>query len=679
MSLRLIYGRAGTGKSEFCFKDITNKIECVSQMGKNYPTRTIPNGIIITPEQFSFTAEKKLLDNLGKEAVIKAEVLTFMRMAYRVISEVGGVNEVNLSKSARAMLISHILKNERESLKFLGKAEGNVEIISNAITEFKKHGVSIEHLRDVMENTNDVYLQSKLNDVYRMYAQFEAHIQNRYIDEDDVLSVLANKLQYTDMFKDSVVYIDEFVGFTVQEYEVIRYLMRVAKQVNITICSDSLNKSVNPDKDIFYHNKDTANKLIEMAKNENVVIEEPVCLEEKYRFKQMDLKFLEENIYKVKYDRYIKEPENIKLFLAKNQFSEIEKVATQIVKLARDEGYRYNDISVIVPSIEVYSSLCKAIFEKYEIPVFIDEKKELNQNILVKYILAIIEVFSKNWSYEAMFNYIKNGFSQLQPEDIFILENYCVKYGIKANMWYKHEWKMADNADELEKLNILRQHVVVPLLNFKEKLVGRKSCLDISKALYEFLIENGIHKQLQIKIKEIEQIGQINSANEYRVSWDILIQVLDEVVLVLGNEKVTFDEYAKLLKIGLQNSGLGKIPGTCDQVIVGDIERSRTHKVKAVFIVGLNDGQFPKINKCEGFLNDKDRVYLKLNNIELAKTTLEALYEDNFNIYKAFSIAEQKLYLSYSSTDSDGKSLRQSILISLIRKVYIAGTISNPA
>ena len=103
---------------------------------------------------------------------------------------------------------------------------------------------------------------------------------------------------------------------------------------------------------------------------------------------------------------------------------------------------------------------------------------------------------------------------------------------------------------------------------------------------------------------------------------------------------------------------------------VGDVDRSRSHKVKAVFIIGLNDGRFPSVNTNEGFFNDKDRDTLKEKGVELAKGTLEKLYDDNFNIYKAFSTAEEKVYLSYSSSDLEGKSLRSSILINRIKKIF---------
>ena len=460
MSLQLIYGRSGTGKSEYCFNDIKNK-------------KKSENIYIITPEQFSFTAEKKLLDNLEKDAVLNAEVLTFQRMAYRVISEVGGVNQIILSKVARCMLIYNILRKQKESLEFLGKTEENVELISNAITEFKKHGITVNDIENVLDETSDNYLKNKLKDMHIIYEQFENKLANQYIDEDDTLTILLRKLKDTNMFQDAIVYIDEFVGFTTQEYEIIRQLLKVAKQVNITICSDSLNNSLSQDKDIFFSNKQTANRLLEIAKQEKVAIEKPIYLEEKHRFKQAELKHLEDNIYKMRYSKYIQNIEHIKLFLAKNQFSEIENVAIKISKLVRQEKYRYNEISVIVPSMDIYASLCKAVFQKYEIPVFIDEKKALNQNILVKYIISVLEVFSKNWSYEAMFNYIKNGFSELTQEEIFKLENYCIKYGIKSSMWYKQDWKLAENDEELKLMNNIKTRVTMPLLKFKEKLSGR--------------------------------------------------------------------------------------------------------------------------------------------------------------------------------------------------------------
>ena len=662
MSVRLIYGKSGSGKSEFIFNEIKNLINC----GKKI--------YIITPEQFSFTAEKKLLETLGNKAVLNAEVLTFNRMSYRVASEVGGTAKTSISNPGKAMLIYNILCGKKSKLKFLGKSDENIELIIDQITEFKKHGVMIDDLTKMKDETNDNYLKLKIQDILQVYSDFENKIENRYIDENDNLTNLANQISEVSDFNNTLIYIDEFVGFTKQEYEIIKQLAYVANQVSISICSDSINDSISPESDVFYSNKITISKIFDMVRDYELELDEPVYLEKSYRFKNKELQHLEKNLYAIPYKKYEEKPENIKLFLANNQYSEIENVAINIVKLVRNENYRYRDISVITKGLDVYSNLVKVIFNKYQIPVFIDEKKDLGQNIIVKYMLSILEIFAKNWSYESVLNYVKTGFLDISKNEIFMLENYCQKWGIKNSKWYKSEWNFKDedenNKEKIERIKEIRRMIVNPLLEFKTDLSSQNDVRTITRKLYEFLMNNNIDKKFEEKINELRQIGQNEFATQYETSWKIIMSVLDEIVLVFGDEKMSFDKYMQILKTGLASSDLGKIPGTQDQVIIGDIDRSRSHKVKAIFIIGLNDGMFPSVHKNEGFFNDKDRQFLKDNGVELARNTVESLYEDNFNIYKAFTTAEEKLFLSYSSSNSEGGTLRGSILISKMKKIF---------
>ena len=215
MGLQIIYGRAGTGKSEYCYKEIAKKIKEKNKI------------LIITPEQFSFTAEKKLMEAIDTQAVLNAEVVTFSRMAYRVINEIGGSTVTNLSKCGKAMLIYSILNQNKQNLKFLGKTDENVDMAENAITEFKKHGIRPEQLQEQIEKQDDIYLKNKLQDMYTIYTNFENQISGKYIDETDLLTILAENIDKTDMFKDNIVYIDEFAGFTSQEYEIIKKLMHI--------------------------------------------------------------------------------------------------------------------------------------------------------------------------------------------------------------------------------------------------------------------------------------------------------------------------------------------------------------------------------------------------------------------------------------------------------------------
>lgn len=661
MSLRLIYGKSGCGKSEYCFNEIAKNVN----KEKIY---------MIVPNQMALMAEKRLMEKANNLALVNTEVITFSRMAFRVRNELGGAKKTSLSKSGKAMLLYDILSKCKDNLNFLGKNAENVDIIGNSITEFKKHRINIANLKEEANTTTDMYLKLKLNDMITMYDEFEKSIQDKFLDENDVLDILNTQILESNQFKDAIIYIDEFVGFTTQEYEIIAKLMQLAKEVNVTICTDNLVQQEDADKDIFYANKNTGIKLINLAKEYGIEIKDDVKLKVLHRFKNEELKHLEENFYAVPYKTYKEKQKNINMFLANNQYTEIEHIAAEIVKLVRNENYRYKDISVITKNLNLYSSLIKVIFDNYNIPVFIDEKKELSENILVKFLIAVLEICNKNWSYEAVFNYLKTGFVKIDKEEIFKLENYCIRWGIKGNKWYKEDWNYVEKdeytEEELARLNELRRMIVTPIRKLQEKARKDNSFINLTKILYEFLEEMKIEEVITSKIEKLEEKGFIEIANEYESSFKVLIELFDEIVLVFGEEKTNFDKYMSILKIGLKNTGLGKIPATQDQVIVGDVSRSRSHKVRAVFIIGINDGEFPSIYKDEGFFNDKDREYLKAQGFDLANGSLENLYAENFNIYKAFTIAEEKLFLSYASSDNEGRTLRPSILITKLKKIY---------
>ena len=655
MSLRIIYGKSGSGKSSYIYNEINNKIK-ENKKEKIY---------IITPEQFSFTAEKKLMKN--KTSIINAEVITFNRMAYRVMNEVGGVIQNNLTKCGKSMLIYSILQKEKKNLNLLNKSDENIDLAMRTISEFKKNQVSIDELKKETENINDNYLKIKLQDLILIYEKFNNNIENKYIDETDLLTKLSENIEKTNLFKNAEFYIDEFVGYTKQELEIIKKLLNICKNVTITFCIDNLELNSSPDTDIFYPNKITLNKILKLLNNNEKI--ETVNLNKIYRFKNEELIYLENYLYNLKIKKYEKEIKNINLFLSKNQYAEIEYVAKNIVQLIKNEKYKFNEIGIITKNVNQYASLIKAIFAKYDIPVYIDEKKDLNQNILIRYILSILEIIIKNYSYEAVFNYLKIDFLEIEEDDIFKLEKYCIKYGIKNNK-FKKDFIYEINNEEIKYLNELRKKIINPIINLEKKINKKQNNKNIIKKIYLFLINENIENKLKEKINKLNNENKFELAKELKISYEIIINIFDEITNIFYDEEMTLKDFYKIFQIGLKNSSLGKIPSNQDGVTVGDTERSRTHKVKAIFIIGLNDGIFPSVNKDEGFINDTDRSFLKDNGIELAKGTLENLYDDNFNIYKAFTTAEEKLFLSYCQSDTDGKSLRPSTLILKIKKIF---------
>ncbi len=658
MRVQLIYGRAGTGKSQFILDEIKYLLQ------KNLSQKIL----IIVPEQFSYATEKRLIEKLDENVSINAEVISFKRLAHRVFTEVGGITKTNLTKSGRTMLIEYILEKNKKDFNFLGKAEDK-DLVLRTITELKKHNINNKILQEQIDETKDELLKLKLQDINKIYTLYEDAIKNNYVDEDDILTILGTKIKYSNLIKNSIIYIDEFSGFTEQEYIIIQEIIKKAQIVKLSICTDNFEKE-EPETDIFYSNKQVAKKLVEICKNMNIKIEKPIELKNNFRFKNEELKHLEKNIYNIKYEKYNKEVNHIHLALYENPYTEIENIAKTIIKLVRDKNIRYRDISILTKNIEEYKGIISALFTKFNIPIFIDDNKELSDNILVKFVLSILELLDKNWSTDSVWSYIKTGFTGIDSNDIYMLENYCKKWGIRGNKWYKEDWNYDSLNMDLEKLNGLRKIIVNPLLKLKKDIEEKKTAKEITKKIYEFLEDNNIKTKLEERIEKLNLKEEAKIVEEYIASWDILMGIFDEINLVFGEQKLSFENYKKILKAGLEVEKIGRIPEIIDQVVVGDVERTRNHKVHTLFILGLNDGIFPSSNFEEGFLNDNDRDYLKQKGITLAKGSIENIYEDQFNIYKAFTTAENDIYLSYISSDKEGKAKRPSILINKIKKVF---------
>lgn len=650
MKFKIIYGRSGSGKSKYIYEDIKNNIDK-------------KNIFIIVPEQSNLIAEKKLFEITGKESLINAQILTLKRCTYHVSNEVGEERKVHLSKVGKDMLIYDLLVKNKANLNFLGKSDKNIDVVDNMFTEFKKHNINLQDLYDL--KFDDKYIKLKIDDIVNLYEKYEERLANKFIDEDDKLNILIENLDKSNMFENSLIYIDEFMGFTMQEYTVFEKLINKCDEMTVSVCIDNIDDITDKETDIFYFNKKFAKKLIEIAKSNKCDIEK-IHLKEQHRFKNDELKFIEKNLYNGK-EKYKENVKDIRMFLAGNPYSELEYVARNIFNLVKEDGYKYNEIGIITQDIDYYSEYAKTTFLKYDIPLFIDEKKTLNQNILIKFILSMLDIFSENWSFDSVFNYLKIGLLKISKYDIYKLENYCKKWGVRGSKWYNKKFNFEPANEVQENLENIRKQIVQPLINFRNNVSENKTVEEITKEIYKFLIENNINKTLDSKLKKI---NNIQISDEYNTSYKVLINVLDELVLIFKDEKITFERYKEILQIGLNSSEVGEIPATQDQVVLGNVERTRNNNIKVVFIIGMNDGSFPKSNKLEGYLNDRDREILKQQGIELAKTSMENLYEEEFNIYRTLSMPEEKLFLSYCSSDKDGKALRPSILIKRIKRLF---------
>lgn len=653
--MKLIYGRAGSGKSFYCMNEIK---ECIEQdFG-----RTL---IYIVPEQYSLAGEFDLSKILNRNGTINIQVLSFKRLAYRIFNELGFAKS-QFSKASKAMLIYHIMLKEDKNLlllKGVSKNRGLVDTVADMISEFKRYNVTSDMLKEI--KTQNKYLEMKLHDLALIYEKYEERIASEYIDTDSKLTALATLIKSSELIKNSKIWIDGFDNFTPQELEIIKELNN-ASDVTVTITTD-YEALKNKNEELFMLSLKTVEKLKKMGKCEEII------LPAGKRFQNAELKHLEENIFRFPYKKYSENVEKMHICMEENPYNEIENVAQKILDKVATGKYRYENIAVLTRNIDSYKTIINRVFKLYNIPYFFDDKKELSMQPLLTMVSSAFDIITKNFAYENVFNYLKTGLTNItDANDIDLLENYVLQYGIKGSKWFK-DFEYADV--NLEKINLIRKNFVTPILNFKENLKGKKTAKEIATKLYEFLLEISVYKNIKNKVKKLKSDKDVSSreleiASTYIQVWNIFIGLLDEFVGTLGSETMSFETFKNILTEGISMHQIGILPTSSDQIMIGDISRTRNSSVKILFVIGVNDGVFPMPFASEGFINDAERDALLEGGVEIAKNTKMLLLEENFNIYKALTTPSEEIYISYPISNEEGGALRPSSIIGQIRTLF---------
>lgn len=659
--LKIVYGKSRSGKTTYIYNNIKEKYE-----------NNIKNNIksyLIVPEQFSLSTEEKLIKYLNKGGLFNVEVLTLKRMAYYVFNELG-LNIENITDVGKRVMIYNILSNGKFKM-FNSVNKGNIDNILDIFAEFNRYGVTTQTLETLQ--FEDERLKDKVHDLSLIYSEYVKTIEengNNYTNELEILNQYLNESR---LMVDCDIYIDEFYGFTKQEYEII---LKLAKKNNITIsfCIDNIETSDNP-LDIYNQNKIEYTTFINLCKNSEIKFEQIHVVNEKNICKQdAEIQHLQENIFAYPYTVYNGKSSKVNIYSCINAYTEIENLANMICNDIKN-GYRYSDIIVITRDLEKYSDHIWAIFKKYNIPYFLDSKMDISDNQISILIFSLLDIVIENFSYQSMFSYLKTGFLDIDIDDIYQIENYVVKWGISGYKWnedfrYDYDIDNQERKEQLELINNIRKQVVEPLVEFKKAINKCKCVEDIVKQIYKFLIDTGIQKRIEERMLYFKKNNLLQLEKEYTDIWNYYTEVFEQLILSVGSKEIDIIEFKKLLDIGFTNTQKSFVPIYKDCVLIGDIERTRTNEIKALYFIGTQNDKFPITYPTEGLLTDNDRQYLKNKDIQLAKTTNQNIMLDQFSIYKVISMCVDKVIFSYIFNDLNGTSFRPSFLINKIKKMF---------
>lgn len=678
MSLQFIFGNSGSGKSRYLYERVI-KSACEN------PER---NYIVLVPEQFTMQTQKELVRLHPRHGIMNIDVLSFGRLAHRIFEEVGGSRRTVLDDIGKSLILRKAAGDVEGELKVLGgniRRLGYISEVKSLLSEFTQYDIGTEEIARVMESGEvSRQLYWKLHDIKKLQETFDGYLQGKYITGEELLDVLSAVVQQSEILKDSVVVLDGFTGFTPVQNRLLGQLLNICRKVAVTVTIDRREDpyQLKHKYQLFALSKQMVTGLMKIAGEQRAEVENPILLygkngEVPFRFRENPpLAFLEQNIFRYTKHVYGKEQEALSLHTVKNPKEESLFIASEILRLVRTKGYRYRDFAVIVSDMGTYAEYMEKAFQTYHIPFFMDHKRSVLLNSFVEYLRSLLAMVDENFSYESTFRFLRTDLTGFTREEVDDVENYVVALGVRGYRKWNEMWVRQSphaSAEDMLRWNGFRQRFVEKVGQLSEVLKRRKKTVrEVTEAICEFLMAEELQQKVKGYELQFQERGELVLAKEYAQIYRIVMELFDKFTELLGEEMISLAEYRELLDAGLQEAKVGVIPPGIDQVVIGDMERTRLQDVKVLFLAGVNDTWLPGRQGAAGLLSEYDREAFQEQKISLAPGAKEQAYIQKFYLYLHLTKPSERLYLTFSKVSSDGKSLRPAYLIADVRRMYPA-------
>ncbi len=660
MGVRYILGRAGKGKSHYILQEINRNLQDGGE----------DRLILLVPEQFTLQSERDIIRKLKLPGIMRVEVLSFTRLAQRVFNEVGGLTRTLLNEQGKNMVLRKMIDEVTRDLTIYKRAaqqEGFVSKIGELITELKQQDILPAQLLASVEGGDELIIKEKVKDIALIYERFNDYLRGHYLDTEDYLNLLIEKIADAQFLRGARVWVDGFTTFSPQSLKIIEKIMGLAQDTTICFSLD-VNRQAR-DRDLFSLSWYSYRKIRGIAREQGL-LEETIRIDgtSADSMKSPEILHLESELYAYPYRTLSGKVSHLELFASVNINSEIEYVAAQILQLVREQGYRWNDLAVVCNNMDAYGSIFKRVFDEYSIPFFIDQKRDIMSNPLIQLILSSLEVIRRGYRYEDVFSFLKTGLSGLNNDDIERLENFVLRFGISGPRW--HGELGHDEPQGWAELDRCREIFITPLHQLEQQLKGKNTIAYITRAIYAYLEETGVRERLEAWIERLNDQSCYELVQENTQIWNIVLEVLDQMVEIMGDQEVNLKQYVRILEAGLGSLELGIIPTTIDQVLVGNIQRSKSHDIRGLLVVGVNDGVLPSGKETEGILSEAEKELLAAQGVDLDFDLTRKFAEEKFLIYTSLTKPSEYLGLSWALADMEGKALRPSLLIDRCQKLF---------
>ena len=667
--LQFILGSPGSGKSHFLYQRIID--ESIRHPEQNF--------LILVPEQFSLAAQAELVREHPRGGVLNIDVLSLNRLAYRIFDETGTSRHELLEESGKSIVLRRISLENKKEMPYLSRQltrPGSIAAVKSVLSELMQYNVTEEKLLATVPSATPE-LQQKLTDIASLLTEYKEYCRAHFMNAEEVPLYLAQKIPASSFLRNCTVALDGFTGFTPSQLPVIRELLLTAKNVYITAVTDR--SCMRPDVDrpeLFRMTSTMIRQVTRLAEEHHVPAKEPVFLEngpEGRLAASPALTHLEAHVFRSPGKRSA-DFRGILLQSRENPAEEVRAAARMIRKRIRQDGLRFRDIALISGDLPLYGDLVRRIFPEYDIPFFIDEKRTLLTHPYTEFLRAALQLFTEGWSADAMFRLLRTGLTDLPSEGIDELENYVLACGIRSKKRWCEPWRgdyQGFDNTRLPAVNTLRESAASLLAPMHEAFTGKDATAkEKTKVLYEMSAACHVQEKLKAEEDALRERGEMALSLEYAQIYGIVMRLFDKMADILGDYTLSAKDYRALFEAALSETRIGITPPTGDQVMVGDVERSRLTNIRSLLFLGANDGLIPHPPAENAILTEADKTALMDCGIELAPLPEDDFLRQRFYLYLALTKPSETLTVSYARTDMNGAAQKPSFLVREVSRLF---------
>ncbi len=667
MGLGLILGSSGTGKSRYALE----------QLIRHSMDRPAGRFFFIVPEQYTMEMQREMVRRHPRGGSMNLDVISFHRLAFRVLAEQNVQKLTLLDDLGKSMLLRRALRRHRNELTVFRRQTdkaGFFDQIKSTLSELFQYGVTEEDLDRMIEaSSGRPALSRKLADIRTAYRAFREELSEDTIPSEELLGVLAGMAPASELLRDAEIVLDGFTGFTPLQYKLIEQLLTVCREITVTVTIDpqAVSGPVR-EEDLFALSRQTVDRLRRLGRESGIVLRPDVIMTEDHRFDRPALHLLEQRLMRsgsaVPPARG--ETDGLRLCVCSTPAEEARLCAAAVLRLCREEGLTFREIGVVCSDLTVYRSCLEDALTAAQIPYFIDVKEHLSDHPAVSLIQSALEAVTKGWTYDAVLRFARSLFSPLTQTEADELDRYALAMGLSGRKKWDAPFEKSMQqlpGVPLERLNGLRERVTAPLLLLQEGL-SAPTAEGKARGLVAFFESLSLWEKLEEERLHLEETGQMHAASVTGQVYRLLLELLDRLVDVLGEEEMSAAEFCDVLATGFSESKAGLIPERLDRLVIGDMERTRLGAVRALIFLGLNDGMVPRSASRHRLITDRDRQLLADLQVELSPAARQNAYIQRFYLYLTLTKAGHEVILTYAETSAEGRELLPSPSLREIRR-----------